>query len=283
MSAFPGYYLDPTGRIHATEMIDRCISFDFHELDCCDVMDAPDGCVECDEGTSYEDAYEAVEKLVQKEAETLGLAWHQSDDWEISAEEWRAWQTLRYLTIEEGLYLVSGINVGNAVRQFRCAEGVFFNIRPDFGRICLLTGLDERPVNFMEMRIRGALGLHYFLEVQAIKRAIDVGEIELPAPKTLDWWLNFWDMAGIAVSRGGETANKTESKSERQDRLRARLKEEKAKGNRAFLVTVAKEEGISVSRIKQLVGTSQEPAEPRGVWKGLLPTNKTASSKKSKA
>lgn len=179
--------------------------------------------------------------------------------------------------------MVSGINVGNAVRQFRCAEGVFFNIRPDFGRICLLSGLDERPVNLMEMRIRGVVGFHYFLEVQAIKRAIDVGEIELPALKTLDWWLNFWDMAGIAVSRGGETDNKTESKSERQDRLRARLKEEKAKGNRAFLVTVAKEEDISVSRIKQLVRTSQEPAEPRGVWTGLLPTNKTASSKKGKA
>ncbi|GIL07048.1 MAG: hypothetical protein BroJett031_35680 [Betaproteobacteria bacterium] len=44
-----------------------------------------------------------------------------------------------------------------------------------------------------------------------------------------------------------------ESPEQRQQRLRARVAEEKAKGNGAFLKTIAEEEGISVARLKQIL------------------------------
>lgn len=52
-------------------------------------------------------------------------------------------------------------------------------------------------------------------------------------------------------------AGDAESADQRRERLRARVREVKAKGTRAFLKVVAAEEGVSSSRLKQLV------AEPR--------------------
>lgn len=48
-------------------------------------------------------------------------------------------------------------------------------------------------------------------------------------------------------------AGDTESAAQRRKRLKKRVDELKAKGVRAFLKTVAEEEGISVSRLKQLI------------------------------
>ncbi len=44
-----------------------------------------------------------------------------------------------------------------------------------------------------------------------------------------------------------------ESIQARRERVRKRVEEEKNKGNKAFLKTVAEEEGLSTSRIKQLI------------------------------
>jgi len=49
-----------------------------------------------------------------------------------------------------------------------------------------------------------------------------------------------------------EPAGNTETPEQRRERLKARLREENAKGTKAFLRLVAEEEGISVSRLKQL-------------------------------
>ncbi|MGQ0443619.1 MAG: hypothetical protein ACT4O2_00450 [Beijerinckiaceae bacterium] len=51
----------------------------------------------------------------------------------------------------------------------------------------------------------------------------------------------------------------TETPEQRRKRLKARLREEKAKGTRAFLQVVAKEEGISPSRLKQLTSADSAP------------------------
>jgi hypothetical protein len=48
-------------------------------------------------------------------------------------------------------------------------------------------------------------------------------------------------------------AGDAESAAQRRERLKNRVQEVKAKGTRAFLKAVAEEEGISVSRLKQLV------------------------------
>jgi hypothetical protein len=68
-----------------------------------------------------------------------------------------------------------------------------------------------------------------------------------------------------------------ETREQRADRLRRRVAEEKSKGNKAFLKTVAKEEGISETRLKQLLGPAKTPAKnTAGPWSAL-------SSRPSKA
>lgn len=71
----------------------------------------------------------------------------------------------------------------------------------------------------------------------------------------------------------------------RRARLKARVGEEKAKGTKAFLRTVAEEEGISSSRLKQLIGNNHAEADAlkNSSWSGLLITTKQTSSKKSRS
>lgn len=69
----------------------------------------------------------------------------------------------------------------------------------------------------------------------------------------------------------------TEIPEQRRERLRARVREEKARGTKAFLRLVAKEEGISVSRLKQLF--SAKPASVN-TWAGLTTAKKKGASSK---
>ncbi|HUY82742.1 MAG TPA: hypothetical protein VMU92_13535 [Acidobacteriaceae bacterium] len=55
-------------------------------------------------------------------------------------------------------------------------------------------------------------------------------------------------------------AGDVESAAQRRERLKKRVQAEKAKGNKAFLKAVSEDEGISVSRLKQLL---QEKPTPR--------------------
>ena len=57
-------------------------------------------------------------------------------------------------------------------------------------------------------------------------------------------------------------AGDEESAVQRRDRLKKRVNELKAKGVKAFLKTVAKEEGISVSRLKQLLTAEKLTKSP---------------------
>jgi hypothetical protein len=69
----------------------------------------------------------------------------------------------------------------------------------------------------------------------------------------------------------------------RRERIRARVREEKAKGTKAFLRVVAEEEGISESRIKQLVKDDAPPendSPKNSPWADLLTKTKQTSSKK---
>ena len=61
-------------------------------------------------------------------------------------------------------------------------------------------------------------------------------------------------------------AGDVESAAQRRARLKKRVQVVKATGNKAFLKTVAKEEGISTSRVKQLLREKDEPAKPRRGW-----------------
>lgn len=69
----------------------------------------------------------------------------------------------------------------------------------------------------------------------------------------------------------------TETREQRRERLRARVREEKAKGTKAFLRPVAEEEGISLSRLKQL--TAADPSLV-STWSGLTAEKKKGASSK---
>lgn len=73
---------------------------------------------------------------------------------------------------------------------------------------------------------------------------------------------------------------KTETPEQRRERLTARVQSEKSKGTRAFLLLVAEEEGISVSRLKQITAAGRPPVNK---WAGLTSAQKKgAGSKKIK-
>ncbi len=59
------------------------------------------------------------------------------------------------------------------------------------------------------------------------------------------------------IGRAGDA----ESAAQRRERIKKRVQTEKQKGNRAFLKTVAETEGISVSRLKQLL--QADPTRPK--------------------
>jgi len=58
-------------------------------------------------------------------------------------------------------------------------------------------------------------------------------------------------------------AGDAESAAQRRERLKKRVHAEKTKGNKAFLKTVSKDEGISVSRLKQLLNEESKPTKAR--------------------
>ena len=70
----------------------------------------------------------------------------------------------------------------------------------------------------------------------------------------------------------------TETPEARRIRIKARVREEQAKGTKAFIQVVAREEGISASRVKQLVSTKPDPVN---VWAGLTTPLKPPASKKT--
>ena len=56
-------------------------------------------------------------------------------------------------------------------------------------------------------------------------------------------------------------AGDAESAAQRRARLKKRVQAERNRGNKTFLKTIAEEEGISLSRLKQLLSKSSEPAK----------------------
>ena len=79
--------------------------------------------------------------------------------------------------------------------------------------------------------------------------------------------------------------NETESPEARRERLIARIREEKTKGTKAFLRLVADEEGISVTRLKQIRDNDTQLKEnipKNNSLADLLFNSRQASSKKSK-
>ncbi|MBK1720314.1 hypothetical protein [Thiocystis violacea] len=64
------------------------------------------------------------------------------------------------------------------------------------------------------------------------------------------------------IAGGGDQ----ESAAQRRERLQRRVDAERAKGTRVFLKTVAEEEGINLSRLKQILAAKPEPVKARSKW-----------------
>lgn len=73
-----------------------------------------------------------------------------------------------------------------------------------------------------------------------------------------------------------------ETTSQRCERIKKRVAEEKGKGTKAFLKVVAAEENISVARIKQIIGRKATAKDSinNSTWEGLLASKSQTSSKK---
>lgn len=77
----------------------------------------------------------------------------------------------------------------------------------------------------------------------------------------------------------------TETPEARKARLTARVNQERAKGTRAFLKVVAKEEGFDVSRLKQIIydyPKEKAATSPANQWEALLGHKAPSSSRKPK-
>jgi hypothetical protein len=104
----------------------------------------------------------------------------------------------RHLNIEDGFFLVTGVDIRYAVFRFQWRDSVFFNMRPDFGFMSLASDCGEQPINEVESVIRNRL-LDYYREIEAIKRAIDAGELNPLNLYPLEWWKRFWLVRGFAM------------------------------------------------------------------------------------
>lgn len=120
------------------------------------------------------------------------------DDWHgLSDEEWLELCAKRHLNIEEGFFMITGVDVDCAVFRFQFGDEVFFNLRPDFAFLSLKSNLGEPPVNAVEAAVRSLMLAHYALQAGALKRAIDCKELSATGLYPIEWWLEFWSVRGF--------------------------------------------------------------------------------------
>lgn len=87
-------------------------------------------------------------------------------------------------------------------------------------------------------------------------------------------------IAVVIGNQASTASDEQETPEKRRQRLKNRVKQERAKGTKSFLIVVAEEERISVSRLKQLV--KEEPLTT-GNWFDPKPKPRGAISKKPKS
>ena len=116
--------------------------------------------------------------------------------------------------------------------------------------------------------------------------ALALGGHMIPLVDVLSFDKNFLALDKAALIRMMDNPagkSEIESPDARKARLIARVNQEKAKGTRAFLQVVADEEGINVSRLKQIIYEKQKSdstTTPANLWAGLQAQQKRPSSKK---
>ena len=82
-----------------------------------------------------------------------------------------------YIDPEEALFVLTDIRPNDASYLFNWKHSVYFTMRPDFGLLCIMSNLNEMPINCYESEIRDKLLDYAWEEIEAIYRAIKNGEI----------------------------------------------------------------------------------------------------------
>lgn len=116
----------------------------------------------------------------------------------VSQEDLDDLKAKRYLDIVDGFFLASGVDVRYGVYRFTWQGEEFFTMRPDFFLKSLANDIGEPPVNIIETTIRDSL-LDYGRQLEALKYARANGELNPNQLHTIEWWIDFWTVRGIAV------------------------------------------------------------------------------------
>lgn len=82
-----------------------------------------------------------------------------------------------YINPEEALFVLTDIRPNDASYLFNWKDSVYFTMRPDFGLLCIMSNLNELPINCFESEISDKLLEYAWEEIEAIYRAIKNGEI----------------------------------------------------------------------------------------------------------
>lgn len=141
-------------------------------------------------------------------------------------EEWEGWLRIikanGYLDIEEGFFLATGVIVPNACVSFQWNGGCYYTIRPDlmYLGLCYSDYIGDIAINKAEEVVCERLDEICPMEIYAIQRAIQAGEIDPRKLYPVQWWRDFWKVRELtivfdktAVSKVGkpESTRKTEN------------------------------------------------------------------------
>lgn len=142
---------------------------------------------------------------------------------------------------------------------------------------------DDDPKRLDLGVLKGTQGsAHVVLHVESPLTLHVAGHV-LPMADVMDWTDKGLTVERRALVRCVDSpvaaAGSAESAEQRKARLRARARELKALGESAFIKALAAEEGISESRIKQLL---KEEPPPAATWHGLPISTKGTTSKPKK-
>jgi len=107
-----------------------------------------------------------------------------------------------FIDPEEALFILTGIISSSASYLFEWEETVYFTMRPDFGLLCIMSNLNEMPINCYESGIRDQLLDEARVEIEAIYRAIKNSEIlkdgNREAP--FEQWIALFQKRGFDLS-----------------------------------------------------------------------------------
>jgi len=107
-----------------------------------------------------------------------------------------------YIDPEEALFVLTDIRPSYASYLFNWKDSVYFTMRPDFGLLCIMSNLNEVPINCYESEIRDKLMDYAWEEIEAIYRAIKNGEIlkngKREAP--FEQWIALFQKRGFDLS-----------------------------------------------------------------------------------